>query len=117
MILLYKQPLMLSDKETTKRSHERSGEKLFRQRQTTGADRISNAGEKFPDRSLHHFGNPYQSLNRNDFFTAFDLTNIFGVQIHGFCQSFLGKTGTFTIQANRLSDGLPVPQYRLLLFL
>jgi hypothetical protein len=78
---------------------------------------VSNAAKEIPNGNLHCFGNAKQCFNGNDFFSPFDLADIFGVQGHGFGQLFLGKTGFFPIQANGIANDFTVPQNRLSLWI
>jgi hypothetical protein len=78
---------------------------------------VSNAAKEIPNGNLHYFGNAKQCFNRNDFFSPFDLADIFGVQGGGFGQLFLSKTGLFPIQANGIANDFTVPQNWLSLWI
>ncbi len=64
------------------------------------------AKEEITDRNLDRIGNSNQRLNGNDLLPAFDLANIFGVEMDFFRQCFLGETGFFTIAADGIADNL-----------
>ncbi len=61
------------------------------------------------DGSFYRFGNSQQCLNGNDFFTALDFAKIFRVQICQLSQSFLGKIGFLSTQANGITNHPAVP--------
>ena len=73
----------------------------------------SNTAKEFLNRRFYRLGNPQQRLDGNDFFAAFNFAKIFGIQVHGFRQFFLGETGIFTSKTDGVADHLAMPQYCL----
>lgn len=76
-----------------------------------------NLAEEISDWSFDCFGNPQQCLYGNDFFAAFDFTNIFGIQFHRFGQFLLRQISLFAAQTYGFPDDFPMPQNGFSLFL
>ena len=68
-----------------------------------------NTAKESLDGNFHRLGNPQQRLDGNDFFTAFNLAKIFGVQVHGLCQLLLGEAEVFTMKMNGLANYFAMP--------
>jgi hypothetical protein len=78
-------------------------------------NRISKAAKEIPNGNFYRFCNAQQGLNGNDLFSAFNLADIFWVQIHRFGQLLLSETGLFAIHTNGIANNFPMPQNRLFL--
>ena len=78
-------------------------------------NRISNAAKEIPDGDFYRLCNAQQSFNGNDLFSAFNLADIFWVQIHHFGQFLLSETGLFAMHTNGIANDFPMPQNRLFL--
>ena len=78
--------------------------------------RPSNITKEQANRNLCRLGDAQQGFNGNYFFTTFDFTNVFGVQVRQFSQLFLRATGALAIKTNGVADDSPMPQDRLALF-
>ena len=57
---------------------------------------------------LQGFGNPEQSFNGDDFFSALDFSEVFGIQVNKFSQLLLGQFGLLSAQPNCLTDDVAV---------
>lgn len=79
------------------------------------AIRISQPPKKVPDGNFNCFCDTQQGFNGNNFFSALNLPDIFGVQTHDFSQRLLSETSFFAIQPDGLADNFPVPENRLFL--
>ncbi len=77
--------------------------------------RISKPAKKIPNGDFNCFCDAQQGFNGNNFLSALNLADIFGVQIHGLSQRLLSETSFFAIQPNGLADSFPVPKNRLFL--
>jgi hypothetical protein len=77
--------------------------------------RISNAAKEIPDGNFYRLCDTQQGFNGDNFFSAFDLTDIFWIQIHRFSQLLLSETGLFAINANGIANRFPMPQNRFFL--
>src|ERR1700691_5523126 len=77
--------------------------------------RASKPAKEIPNGDFNCFCDAQQGFNGNNFLSAFNLADIFGVQIHGFSQGLLGETGFFAIRPDGLADNFPVPEDRLFL--
>jgi len=76
-----------------------------------------NIAEEIPNWSFYRFGNSKQGLDGNNFFAAFNFTDVFWVQIHSFGQFFLRKTSLFAARSYCFTDNFPMLQNELSLFL
>lgn len=77
---------------------------------------ISNAAKEILNRNSHRLCDAQQGFNGNNFFSAFNLADIFWIQIHRFGQLLLSETGLFTINANGIANHFSMPQNRLFLW-
>jgi len=77
--------------------------------------RISKLTKKIPDGHFNGLCDAQQGFNGDNFLSAFNLTDIFRVQIHGLSQRLLSETSFFAIQPNGIADDFPVPENRLFL--
>jgi hypothetical protein len=77
--------------------------------------RISKPTKKIPDGNFNCLCDAQQGFNGDNFFSTFNLADIFRVQIHRFSQLLLSETGLFAIQPNGIADNFPMPKNRLFL--
>ena len=84
---------------------------------SSSTERKSNVAEELANGGFYCLGNPQQSLNGDDFFSALNFPQVLGVQVSPFRQFLLGKPGFLAIKTYGLSDKLSVPQNRLSLSL
>ena len=84
---------------------------------SSSTERKSNIAEELANGGFYCLGNPQQSLNGDDFFSALNFPQVLGVQVSPFRQFLLGKPGFLAIKTYGLSDKLSVPQNRLSLSL
>ncbi|HEV2327878.1 MAG TPA: hypothetical protein VGY56_03710 [Verrucomicrobiae bacterium] len=77
--------------------------------------RTSKPTKKIPDGNFNCLCDAQQSFNGDNFFSTFNLADIFRVQIHSFSQRLLSETGFFAIQPDGIADNFPVPKNRLFL--
>jgi hypothetical protein len=76
---------------------------------------ISKLKKKVPDGNFNRLGDAQQGFNGDNFFSTFNLADIFGVQIHRFGQLLLSETSFFTIQPNGITNDFSMPKNRLFL--
>ena len=77
--------------------------------------RISKPTKEIPDGDFNRPCDAQQGFNGDNFLSAFNLADIFRVQIHRFSQLLLSKTSFFAIQPDSIADDFPMPKNRLFL--
>ncbi len=77
--------------------------------------RISKPAKEVPNGDSNCFCDAQQGFNGNNFLSAFNLADIFRVQIYRFGQLLLSKTSFFAIQPDGIAYDFSMPKNRLFL--
>jgi len=76
----------------------------------------SEVSEINTDVYFRGFGDPQESFNGNDFFSAFHFADVFRIQVRQFSESFLREFGPLAVMADSLAKHLAVLEGRFASF-